>query len=180
MFISIIMTSPSSSPTMSPPSPTLIDTIKNNRSEIENIVTNSTMFVREKQTVRELSNKFSKEVGGNEKDWIKQNRVPYWPSVSFSVRHCLCFTCCPVLCGVSIATRQSHVVSTLHLVRHHLIRHLPLAHGFSWRQFCRKVHAVHREWWSGPYSISRRTPRKHRLCIAQLLRAWAANHAHRQ
>ena len=55
-------------------SPTLIDTIKNNRSEIENIVTNSTMFVREKQTVRELSNKFSKEVGGNEKDWIKQNR----------------------------------------------------------------------------------------------------------
>ena len=70
------MTSPSSSPTMSPPSssPTLIDTIKNNRSEIENIVTNSTMFVREKQTVRELSQQFSREVGGDEKDWIKQNR----------------------------------------------------------------------------------------------------------
>lgn len=32
------------------------------------------MFVREKQTVRELSNKFSREVGGDEKDWIKQNR----------------------------------------------------------------------------------------------------------
>ena len=72
MFISIIMTSPSSSPTMSPT--TLIDTIKNNRSEIENIVTNSTMFVREKQTVRELSQQFSREVGGDEKDWIKQNR----------------------------------------------------------------------------------------------------------
>ena len=60
------------SPTSS--SPTLIDTIKKNRSEIENIVTNSTMFVREKQTVRELSHKFSREVGGDEKDWIKQNR----------------------------------------------------------------------------------------------------------
>lgn len=67
--------SPSSSPSSSSsPSPTLIDTIKNNRSEIENIVTNSTMFVREKQTVRELSHKFSREVGGDEKDWIKQNK----------------------------------------------------------------------------------------------------------
>jgi hypothetical protein len=56
------------------PSPTLNDTIKNNRSEIENIITNSTMFVREKQTVRELSHKFSREVGGDEKDWINQNR----------------------------------------------------------------------------------------------------------
>lgn len=68
------MTSPSSSPTLSSPSPTLNDAIKNNRGEIENIVTNSTMFVREKQTVRELSHKFSREVGGDEKDWIKQNR----------------------------------------------------------------------------------------------------------
>ena len=32
------------------------------------------MFVREKQTVRELSHKFSREIGGDEKDWIKQNR----------------------------------------------------------------------------------------------------------
>lgn len=65
-----------SSTTLSSPStsPTLNDNIKNNRNEIENIITNSTMFVREKQTVRELSNKFSKEVGGNEKDWIKQNK----------------------------------------------------------------------------------------------------------
>ncbi len=71
------MSSPTlSSPSLSSPStsPTLNDNIKNNRNEIENIITNSTMFVREKQTVRELSNKFSKEVGGNEKDWIKQNR----------------------------------------------------------------------------------------------------------
>ena len=70
------MLSSMSSPSLSSPSssPTLNDTIKNNRNEIENIITNSTMFVREKQTVRELSNKFSKEVGGNEKDWIKQNR----------------------------------------------------------------------------------------------------------
>ena len=64
---SLSSSSPSSSPTLN-------DNIKNNRSEIENIITNSTMFVREKQTVRELSNKFSKEVGGDEKDWIKQNR----------------------------------------------------------------------------------------------------------
>lgn len=70
------MLSSMSSPSLSSPSssPTLNDNIKNNRNEIENIITNSTMFVREKQTVRELSNKFSKEVGGNEKDWIKQNR----------------------------------------------------------------------------------------------------------
>lgn len=71
------MSSPTlSSPSLSSPStsPTLNDNIKNNRNEIEHIITNSTMFVREKQTVRELSNKFSKEVGGNEKDWIKQNR----------------------------------------------------------------------------------------------------------
>ena len=70
------MLSSTSSPSLSSPSssPTLNDIIKNNRNEIENIITNSTMFVREKQTVRELSHKFSKEVGGDEKDWIKQNR----------------------------------------------------------------------------------------------------------
>jgi hypothetical protein len=69
--LSLSSPSPSSSPSSSP---TLNDNIKNNRSEIENIITNSTMFVREKQTVRELSHKFSREIGGDEKDWIQQNR----------------------------------------------------------------------------------------------------------
>ena len=65
--------SPSSSPTSSP-TYTLKDNVKNNRNEIENIVTSSSMFVREKKSVRELSQKFAKEIGGDEKDWIKQNR----------------------------------------------------------------------------------------------------------
>ena len=75
------MSSPSS-PSLSSQSPSvsssptsfLKDTVKNNRFEIENIVTNSTIFVREKQSVRELSQKLSKEIGGVEKDWIQQNR----------------------------------------------------------------------------------------------------------
>lgn len=68
--------SPSSSQTSSPSSPTSVlkDSVKNNRSEIENIITNSTMFVREKQSVRYLSHKFAQEIGGDEKDWINQNR----------------------------------------------------------------------------------------------------------
>ena len=74
------MSSPSSSPTSSTsslsPSPTstLKDNVRNNRIEIENIITSSSMFVREKQSVRELSHKFAHEIGGDEKDWIKQNR----------------------------------------------------------------------------------------------------------
>lgn len=58
----------------SSPTTTLKDSVKNNRNEIENIVTSSAMFVREKKSVRELSHKFAKEIGGDEKDWIKQNR----------------------------------------------------------------------------------------------------------
>ena len=67
---------PSSSSSLSSPSssPTLKDNVKNNRFEIENIITNSTMFVREKKSVRELSQKFSQEIGGEEKDWISHNR----------------------------------------------------------------------------------------------------------
>lgn len=63
-----------SSVSSQPSSPTLKDTIKNNRFEIENIITNSTMFVREKKSVRELSKKFSYEIGGEEKDWINHNK----------------------------------------------------------------------------------------------------------
>ena len=71
--------SPSSSPTsstssLSSPTRTLKDNVKNNRNEIESIVTSSTVFVREKKSVRELSKKFAHEIGGDEKDWIKQNR----------------------------------------------------------------------------------------------------------
>ena len=71
--------SPSSSPTSSTtscssPTTTLNDSIKNNRNEIENIITRSSMFVREKQSVRYLSRKFAQEIGGDEKDWIKQNK----------------------------------------------------------------------------------------------------------
>ena len=74
-----LQSSPSSSPTsstssLSSPTTTLKDNVRNNRNEIENIVTSSTMFVREKKSVRELSHKFAKEIGGDEKDWIKQNR----------------------------------------------------------------------------------------------------------
>lgn len=74
----------SSTPTPSPtssasslsssPTTTLKDNVKNNRIEIENIITSSSMFVREKKSVRELSQKFANEIGGDEKDWIKQNR----------------------------------------------------------------------------------------------------------
>jgi hypothetical protein len=76
MSTSTITTFSPPSPTLSSPSssPTLKDNVKNNRFEIENIITNSTMFVREKQTVRFLSQKFAQEVGGDEKDWINQNR----------------------------------------------------------------------------------------------------------
>ena len=71
--------SPSSSPTsstssLSSPTSTLKDNVKNNRIEIENIITSSSMFVREKKSVRELSQKFAHEIGGDEKDWVKQNR----------------------------------------------------------------------------------------------------------
>ena len=64
-----------SSVSSQPSSPTLKDNIKSNRFEIENIITNSTMFVREKKSVRELSQKFSYEIGGEEKDWINHNKL---------------------------------------------------------------------------------------------------------
>ncbi len=56
------------------PSSTLKDNIRTNRFEIENIVTSSSVLVRESKSVRYLSHKFSQEIGGDEKEWIKQNR----------------------------------------------------------------------------------------------------------
>jgi len=52
----------------------LTENVRNNIHEIENIVIHSTIFIKEKQTVRDLSEKLSKEIGGQQKDWIKTNR----------------------------------------------------------------------------------------------------------
>ena len=52
----------------------LSENIKRDMNQIENIIRRSSVFVSEKKTVRELSEKYSCTIGGDTQDWIHQNK----------------------------------------------------------------------------------------------------------
>ena len=52
----------------------LSDNIKKDLNKIEHIIRRSSLFVSERKTVRELSERYSVDIGGDAKDWIRQNK----------------------------------------------------------------------------------------------------------
>jgi hypothetical protein len=52
----------------------LSDNIRKDITKIEHIIRRSSLFVSERKTVRELSERYSVDIGGDTKDWIRQNK----------------------------------------------------------------------------------------------------------
>lgn len=53
----------------------IVPHIRKDINQLENIIANSSVLVVKKDTVKNLSTKYSKEIGANPEDWVKQNKM---------------------------------------------------------------------------------------------------------